>query len=79
LGKIVSKEEHNGWLSKTKWLALNRNTNTSSITQIDQTIFRDIYIYIYMQIVTTNEKKSHEFEREQEGYMRGIGGRKGKK
>lgn len=34
-------------------------------------------IYIYMQSITINEKGCHKVEREQGGYIRVFGGRKG--
>ena len=47
------------------------NIHTSNIIQTEQVIFRNIYVYTYMCVMTINTKGSHEFERQPN---RSIGG-----
>lgn len=54
------------------------NMNGSNIVQIKQYIFRRIYVYIYMYIIS-NEKDFMNFKERNEVYMVGFKGNKGSK
>lgn len=45
-----------------------------------QVILKNIYVYVYvcMHSIIVNQVRGHEFEREREGYMGGLEGRKWK-
>lgn len=72
-----AKEEHTDWLLNTKW-SRPEIVHTSNI-QTEQHICRNRCIYTYMHVMTMDQKKGHEFERDHGvGAWQGLEGRRGK-
>ena len=48
------------------------NIHTRNIIQTEQFIFRNMYVYTYMRIIATNEKRDHKLERENAGVYKWV-------
>lgn len=55
------------------------NVHPSTILQPEHSVFKNIYAYIYTEKKVTANKGGYDSEKEQRGYMRRFGGRKGRK